>query len=137
MCSNILVFLHASNVIANMHLSYCNRTSITLMDDTWSVRIMVVSHTTNQPVLCYPAALAGLPVIIPHYLECDTRQSQGTHQVSGCSCLKTVFVDSTSLLVVVYIYRHCTTPDHQECCPGCGLRQSNCSVAECPGTNVN
>ena len=46
---------------------HCNRTSIILMDGTWSVIIMVVSHTTNQPVLCYPAALAGLPVIIPHY----------------------------------------------------------------------
>ena len=67
MCSNTLVFLHASNVIVNMHLSYCNRTSIILMDGTWSVIVMVVSHTTNQPVLCYPAALAGLPVIIPHY----------------------------------------------------------------------
>ena len=78
MCSNILVFLHASNVIVYMHLSYCNRTSITLMDGTWSVIIMVVSHTTNQPVLCYPAALAGLPVIIPHYPECDTRQLQDT-----------------------------------------------------------
>ena len=39
--------LHASNVIVYMHLSYCNRTSITLMDGTWSVTIMVVSHTTN------------------------------------------------------------------------------------------
>ena len=67
MCSNILVFLHASNVIVYMHLSYCNRTSITLMDGTWSVIIMVVSHTTNQPVMCYPTALAGLPVMIPHY----------------------------------------------------------------------
>ena len=88
MCSNILVFLPASNVIANMHLSYCNRTSITLMDGTWSVIIMVVSHTTNQPVLCYPAALAGLPVIIPHDPECDTRQSQGTHRMSVVAVLK-------------------------------------------------
>ena len=82
-------------------------TSITLMDGTWSVIIMIVSHTTNQPVLCYPAALAGLPVIIAYYPECDTRQLQGTRRVSICSLLKTVFVDFTSLVVVVYI---CTTP---------------------------
>ena len=76
------------------------------MDGTWSVIIMVVSHTTNQPVLCYPAALAGLPVILPHFLECDTCQLQDTCRVSVCSLLKTVFVDTTSLVVMVYTCVH-------------------------------
>ena len=57
MCSNIVVYLHASNVIVYMHLSYCNRTSITLMKGSWSVIIMVVSHTTKQPVLCHPSCM--------------------------------------------------------------------------------
>ena len=32
--------------------------------------------------------------------------------------------------------RRCTTPDHQECCTGGGLRQRNCSIAECPGIYI-
>ena len=32
--------------------------------------------------------------------------------------------------------RYCTASDHEECCPGSGLRQMNCSTAECPGMSV-